>query len=143
MDILIGVTLVAILLFLFKHRIWQTHPKHYKKSMKRTSSHGHHVFSKNSRYHSVSIDSSGHHCRHAEKVKGKRFLSEEAPKIPLGGCNQAHCQCKYIHHADRREPGVDRRLDYGLTHDLYGAFGEQNRRLMTRGRRSTDLQAAH
>ncbi|MGL4938753.1 hypothetical protein [Shewanella sp.] len=89
-------------------------------------------------YHSVSIVNQGRACEQAATLKEKRFLSREAPTIPLAHCNAAHCQCRYQHHQDRRQAGSDRRVTFGVTRELYGAFGEENRRLMPRGRRSTD-----
>lgn len=50
----------------------------------------------------------------------------------------ANCQCRYQHHEDRRQLGNDRRVEYGVTRELFGAFGEQNRRDRPKGRRATD-----
>ncbi|MGL4612588.1 MAG: hypothetical protein ACRCVV_01520 [Shewanella sp.] len=89
-------------------------------------------------FHSVSIVNQGRACEQAVDLNEKRFLSREAPTIPLALCNAAQCQCRYQHHQDRRQAGSDRRVTFGVTRELYGAFGEENRRLMPRGRRSTD-----
>lgn len=90
------------------------------------------------RFHSVSIVSNGSGCEKVNALSGKRFLSKEAPELPMEECTQASCQCRYQHHQDRRQVGHDRRVDYGVTRELYGAFGEQNRRDNPRGRRVTD-----
>lgn len=89
-------------------------------------------------FHCVSIENEGNCCKQVEGVKGKRFLSKEAPDIPMKDCTQAQCQCHYQHYDDRRQVGNDRRVDYGITKDLYGAFGEHNRREQPKGRRLTD-----
>ena len=53
-------------------------------------------------YHAVSIQP-GPACRGtAEKYKGKRFLSAEAPQLPLPTCDSRSCRCRYVHHNDRR-----------------------------------------
>jgi hypothetical protein len=60
-----------------------------------------------SRYHSVSIGYYLYHygnaCEAVEKLEGKRFLSKEAPRLPLPGCGAEHCRCRYVHFKDRRE----------------------------------------
>ena len=64
------------------------------------------------RYHAVSIHGpdvpENAACYAARTLKGKRFLSSEAPALPLAGCDNAECNCRYVHHHDRRN-GVDRR----------------------------------
>ncbi|MGL6123667.1 MAG: hypothetical protein ACRC1W_11765 [Shewanella sp.] len=89
-------------------------------------------------FHSVSIINNGSCCETVEALTGKRFLSKEAPEIPMEKCTNAHCQCRYQHHEDRRQPGNDRRVEFGVTKELFGAFGEQNRRDKPTGRRTTD-----
>ncbi|QSX32899.1 hypothetical protein JYB87_14285 [Shewanella avicenniae] len=89
-------------------------------------------------YHAVSIMSDKECCNAAVEIEGKRFLSADAPILPLKQCSAATCRCRYEHFEDRRVVGSDRRLDYGITHDLYGAFGEVNRRDRPQGRRATD-----
>ena len=54
----------------------------------------------------------------------QRFLSREAPLLPLAECTVARCQCHYVHYADRRER--DRRHAYA--HWAALAFGETERR---------------
>lgn len=42
-------------------------------------------------------------CAAAKELSKKRFLSRNAPRLPLPDCtNQDQCQCKYRHHGDRR-----------------------------------------
>ena len=44
-------------------------------------------------------------CAAAEQLRGKRFLSRNAPRLPLPECTQQdQCQCKYRHLGDRRGP---------------------------------------
>ena len=60
-------------------------------------------------YHAVSIVPGGRHCRACLHVEGLRFLSGDAPSLPLPACDMAcdmACGCVYQHHADRREPSL-------------------------------------
>ena len=71
---------------------------------------------------------------HADRV----FLASSAPRLPLEGCDEQQCRCKYIHLEDRRSGG-DRRIHLG---DL-GAFlpANQVERRHSRGRRVADAAA--
>jgi hypothetical protein len=66
-----------------------------------------------SAYHAVSIKLADYPCSAAEEIAGKRFLSGEAPKLPLPGCTDpSSCSCRFVHHKDRRT-GRDRRSPFG------------------------------
>lgn len=59
-------------------------------------------------YHAVSIHA-GPSCPETEiRYGGVRFLSKDAPPIPLPSCDRRSCGCRYVHHEDRRS-GFDRR----------------------------------
>jgi hypothetical protein len=86
-------------------------------------------------WHAVSIVSNDACCPAAMGLLGTRFLSKEAPQLPLKHCSMsAGCRCSYQHHDDRRS--LSRR-----TPDLWSpgraAYGGEERR-RERGRRSTD-----
>ncbi len=49
-------------------------------------------------------------CAAASRLAGTRFLPDDAPILPVTGCNSHSCQCGYRHHDDRRED--DRRNAY-------------------------------
>src|SRR5258708_16828682 len=54
-------------------------------------------------WHAVSIVSSAACCATAMGLLGTRFLSKEAPRLPLKGCLMgSDCRCSYQHHQDRR-----------------------------------------
>jgi len=55
-----------------------------------------------SAFHAVSLQFSGNACDAAKKMRGRRFLSSAAPRIPLLDCDVSECQCKFVHHKDRR-----------------------------------------
>jgi len=65
-----------------------------------------------SAFHAVSLKYSSSACDAAKAMTGRRFLSTEAPKLPLPGCDAAQCSCGFAHHADRRS-GTDRRSPFG------------------------------
>jgi hypothetical protein len=62
-------------------------------------------------YHCVEIQGDDPSCASARQLAGRRFLSDEAPALPVPGCDQPHCRCRYVHHEDRRQH--DRRNPYG------------------------------
>jgi hypothetical protein len=42
-------------------------------------------------------------CEAARRMSGKRFLTRDAPRLPLRDCDhQDTCKCKYQHLSDRR-----------------------------------------
>ncbi len=86
------------------------------------------------RWHAVSIAAAAGACEAARACKGKRFLSREAPRLPLPECDAARCECKYRHYADRR--GGPRRGD---ERGVPKARVDTNRR-SARGRRAVDLE---
>ena len=55
-------------------------------------------------YRAVSIHHPAGCCRSALALDGKRFLSTNAPKLPLANCTSPGlCQCEYRTLNDRRE----------------------------------------
>jgi hypothetical protein len=65
-------------------------------------------------FHGIAIEPGDRACDAVRALKGVRFLSEEAPHLPLDGCNCAqNCRCVYRHFADRRTDSR-READLGL-----------------------------
>jgi len=55
------------------------------------------------RWHAVSVKPGAGACNAAISGKNRRWLSREAPLLPLPGCTRPDtCQCTYNHHDDRR-----------------------------------------
>jgi len=87
------------------------------------------------RWHAVAIVAAAGACAAARACKDQRYLSAEAPPLPLPGCTAARCDCRYGHFDDRRrgprraaeKPGVAAKP----------AAVEQRAR---RGRRKVDLE---
>ena len=54
-------------------------------------------------FHAVEIRCTKNACQAAKDTCGERYLSAEAPLLPLDQCDQPdRCQCRYQHHKDRR-----------------------------------------
>ena len=87
-------------------------------------------------FHAVEIVAGDDCCELVNRYTGKRYLSGEAPALPLQGCTADECVCRYIHHADRRKR-ERRTSDIAVTVDEY--VGQERRTdVKKRGRRSTD-----
>src|SRR3984885_15746908 len=52
-------------------------------------------------WHSVSIIRGRQACAAVVELNGRKWLSAEAPHLPVKGCDATHCECRYRHHADR------------------------------------------
>ena len=92
-------------------------------------------------FHAVSIHPHAQSCPAAELIKGQRFLSEQAPGLPLEDCTAASCNCRYVHHVDRRGGAGDRRGDTPVEEGSPGLVGALDRRA-DKGRRARDWVAA-
>lgn len=67
-------------------------------------------------FHGIAIEPCEGACEAARALARERFLSEEAPRLPLDGCTRAQrCRCTYRHFSDRRTD-VRREADLGLPH---------------------------
>jgi hypothetical protein len=88
-------------------------------------------------YHSVSIHTGSAACLQARGLRKKRFLSGEAPQLPLAECTSPKCHCVYQHHPDRRSGNGDRRSIGSTASGMLRRHGNRERRL-SRGRREFD-----
>jgi hypothetical protein len=84
-------------------------------------------------WHAVSIVSSTPACRKACSLARVRFLSSQAPSLPLEGCEMRSCSCHYRHHEDRR-----RRARRAADVAASGAYWRGPERRHAGGRRATD-----
>jgi hypothetical protein len=87
----------------------------------------------NNPYHAVSVLPGTDACAAAYRFSGQRFLSTQAPRLPLPSCDTKTCGCRFKHHKDRRS-GPRRNSDIGMV--MAGFSG--NERRQSRGRRATD-----
>jgi hypothetical protein len=67
-------------------------------------------------FHAVSIEPGQRACLEARRLEGQRFLSTSAPMLPLKACGSSSCQCRYVHHNDRRNSQRDRRVNFANPH---------------------------
>jgi hypothetical protein len=75
-------------------------------------------------------------CQAAKRIKGIRYLGNEAPKLPLRECSAPHaCACHFQKHEDRRT-GLDRRDLISTRFKRREWMGEEQRE--SSGRRLTD-----
>ena len=80
-----------------------------------------------SRYRCVEVCAGVHACKAAHQLGHVRYLSSAAPGLPVAGCTEQQCACRYIHHEDRRQD--DRRNPYGQWANLPPAMvGERRSR---------------
>ena len=94
--------------------------------------------SQRSKYHAVSIKYDTHACEAAQKMSGRRFLSDEAPRLPLPDCDVSDCKCRFTHHEDRRS-SRDRRSPFAASGSGGGTGSyEKERRERKDRRRNTD-----
>jgi len=68
--------------------------------------------STSAKFHAVSIKYAGRACAAAKNLSGRRFLATAAPKLPLSDCDILDCNCRFVHHEDRRAH-KDRRSPFG------------------------------
>lgn len=84
------------------------------------------------RWHAVTLVPGATACAAAMACKDRRYLSFEAPRMPLEGCDAARCDCTYRHFTDRR--GTARRTVYKRA----GQARVGSDRRGNRGRRASD-----
>jgi hypothetical protein len=89
-------------------------------------------------YHAVSIIPGDNACDAVKDCVGVRFLSKEAPRLPVPGCGRNDCTCHYAHHDDRR--ALVRRIADGRNASPGGVAykGPERRLLSSAGRRGRD-----
>ncbi|MGA2839843.1 MAG: hypothetical protein ABSG18_06620 [Steroidobacteraceae bacterium] len=86
-------------------------------------------------WHAVSVVTGRWCCDAARGIIGSRFLSREAPRLPLAQCSSMEaCSCSYRHHVDRR--GTPRRKDEAM--GMRRMAPVPNERRLDRGRRADD-----
>lgn len=88
-----------------------------------------------SQWHAVAIKPKGECCDAVQARRATRFLSSDAPRLPLPECSTSDtCTCVYKHHADRR--AHPRRQDE--QDGLRRSTKVEKERRLTHDRRKTD-----
>ena len=86
-------------------------------------------------YHAVAIRCGKTPCQAAQDNQIQRYLSAEAPLLPLEQCDRPdQCNCRYQHYEDRRG-GPRRRSEHGLPGE---ADSERLERRNEKDRRAND-----
>jgi len=86
-------------------------------------------------WHAVSILPGARCCESARRANQVRFLSKEAPSLPLVDCDAPVCTCRYRHHDDRRR-SLRRACDAGMPSRQWQWTAPERRQ--SQGRRSVD-----
>lgn len=113
MEVLIGISLIALLVFL----LWRGHAamrvsSAYAAPAKRGRQAGD--------YHAVYIQFCEEGaCPAVRRHRGERMLAKQAPTLPLANCNEAECSCRYAHYDDRRKIMGRRATDNGFDRQSY------------------------
>lgn len=73
-------------------------------------------------FHGIAVrPGSQYECESVQQIGDHRFLSDEAPRLPLAGCaHPERCRCVYRHFFDRRT-ATRRESDVGLPTRTYMA----------------------
>lgn len=140
MDITVIVILLALMVALFvKFRSGSTGPtKTAKKAKtKKTASSSEGTAAASRTFTAVTIAPGLDACEAVLSFEGARFLSGDAPLLPLAVCSSSACTCKYMHYEDRRDLNEERRQLFSMRTELHASSGEEERRLRA-GRRGPD-----
>ena len=86
-------------------------------------------------HHAVSIVPGPRACSASLDLREQRFLSREAPTLPLKKCDSSKCACQYQHHDDRRK-GRRRARELAVCVDAYSS--KEHRNKQKRGRRKDE-----
>lgn len=78
-------------------------------------------------FHGVSLNPGPDPCDAVQSVLGRRYLSNDAPALPLPGCDRQRCGCTYGHYRDRRDAD-DRRSGWGTFGGFAAPVAGGNRR---------------
>ena len=86
------------------------------------------------RFHAVTVVAGSNACEQARSLQGVRLLSADAPRLPMRDCARPdQCDCRFVHHDDRRAGPRRRERVSDMAHTLRGV---ERRRVQ--GRRETD-----
>ncbi|MCB1968427.1 MAG: hypothetical protein KDI64_20905 [Candidatus Accumulibacter sp.] len=81
-------------------------------------------------YRCVAIKRCAKSCAAAADIEGRRFLTDEAPLLPLANCDTGACRCSYTRFDDRRDD--ERRHPHALGRGFADAGGTERRRAIDR-----------
>lgn len=132
--LLASILLLLVALWLYQRR--RRAQGEARESMHETSDRRQ-IGQRSSDYHAVSIRLGRTACRAAAELEGQRFLSASAPRLPLADCDATECDCRFVHHEDRRS-GSDRRDPFASGNAVTGTGNFEEERRKGRERRHDD-----
>jgi hypothetical protein len=97
-----------------------------------------HSLGASSDYPAVSIRVAQDCCQAVRETSGTRYLSTQAPLLPLPACTSEKCRCTYAHHTERRKGTYRRRPLLASYKDIFPPAGITDKRHL-KGRRIGDL----
>ncbi len=93
----------------------------------------------NNKFRSVEIIPGQECCQTALNLRGKMFLMEEAPRLPLPACsNPEQCKCRFARYQDRRHG--KRRANVFASKQVKTGNTPKSDNRKSRGRRKSDQQ---
>ena len=97
-----NLAILAVALFIVVVALW-LRPKKQESTGGRRAKPARSSGAANATFHAVSINFPANACDAARQRADHRFLSSEAPRLPLPECNVLECTCHFRHHKDRRK----------------------------------------
>ena len=88
-------------------------------------------------YSAISLRCGRGACGVAREIANQRFLSTDAPALPIEGCTSQSCHCSYRYYDDRRKEDRERRALRSTKTELFRGDGNLERRMQL-GRRVSD-----
>ncbi len=96
------------------------------------------VITRKNPWHAIAVVTKTKGCQAVQALNGRRFLSGEAPALPLPNCTLVNdCQCRYQKYDDRRA-GLRRDADEPSL--VRTATSVATNKRLGRGRRASDLE---
>ena len=135
--IVILLALVVALFLKFRGGSTQTDKTAKKAKTRKAASSSEHEATASKSFTAVTLALGPGACEAVLSFGERRFLSGDAPILPLTDCGSTSCTCKYVHYEDRRDISEDRRQPFSMRTDLHGSAGEEERRQRA-GRRGPD-----
>ncbi|MEH6636961.1 MAG: hypothetical protein V7700_15670 [Halioglobus sp.] len=88
-------------------------------------------------YSAISLRCGRGACSAAREIANERFLSTDAPTLPIESCTSQSCLCSYRYYGDRRRDERERRALRSTKTELFHSDGNLERRMQL-GRRASD-----
>ena len=111
MKLILAIVAIGIAVFLFRRSRQSRIAAPARATAPRRAVAPQRPLAQSSRFHAVSVACGKSACSAARAMGNTRILSSESPLLPLPDCDAAVCDCRFVHHNDRRR-SEDRRDPY-------------------------------